>query len=310
MVVSLGFGLIAAIGISQVMGTGTGSNKPEIQMGPVLVATIDLKHGTELTEENIKIENWPLDIIPEEACRSFEDISNKSITTRLSKSLPILRTDIVKSSDIGKVSIPAGFRVVAIKVQDDDTFSGLLQPGDHVDVIGVIQVRPEGAQETRTVSETFLKNIEVFSIGSNLSKGPRDGGSTSTIVGVLVNERQSEQIVLIQKVAQLKLVLRGEDAATEESGLDQEKFDSVFGNVTAENHGTKTIVGHENPQDSHTMRIYSGQSYESVKFVGDERVTPIENQTPALLEESDDHNDRNNSDEIDSGLEEDQYPGE
>ncbi len=310
MVVSLGFGLIAAIGISQVMGTGTGSNKPDIQMGSVLVATIDLKHGTELTEENIKIENWPLDIIPEEACRSFEEIENKSITTRLSKSLPILRTDIVKTSEIGKISIPAGFRVVAIKVQDDDTIDGLLQPGDHVDVIGVIQVRPEGAQETRTVSETFLKNIEVFSIGSKMSKGLRDGGTTSTIVGVLVNERQSEQIVLIQKVAQLKLVLRGEDASTEESGLDQEKFDSVFGNVAAENQGTKTIVGHENQQDSHIMRIYSGQSYESVKFVGDERVTPIENQTPALLEESDDHDDRNNSDEIDSGLEEDQYPGE
>ena len=57
MFVSLGFGLIAAIGIGQVMGKGgdTGEKAPE--MSPVLVAIDLVNMHTDLTEENVKIDH-------------------------------------------------------------------------------------------------------------------------------------------------------------------------------------------------------------------------------------------------------------
>ncbi len=77
MVVSLGFGLVAAIGISKVMGGSSGPDKPAVKTGPVLVATSQFDHGTLLTEENIKVEDWPLQIIPENAMTDIEDVKDR-----------------------------------------------------------------------------------------------------------------------------------------------------------------------------------------------------------------------------------------
>ncbi len=313
LVVSLGFGLVAAVGISKVMGRSGGGGKPRLEMGPVLVASVSMDHGTELTEENIKVENWPLQIIPEDAVTSMDEIKNMAITTRLSKGLAILRSDIVPKSEIRRISIPPGFKVVAIKVSADDTINGLLAPGDKVDVIGVVQVRDEDdPRRMRTISKTFLKNITVFSVNDNMRAGGQreiSGAKNNSIVGVLVNERQSEMIVLIQKVAQLKLVLRGDDFGPEEEGdiTSEEEFRGVFGLGSQSEGETKTMK--LDLAESHTMRIYSGGSYQTFKFRGNEPVDPPQDVNTSVSN-SDDQDDFNHNPEIESGLEEDQYPDE
>ena len=313
MIVSLGFGLIAAIGISQVMGKGNANAKPEIQMGPVVVALEELAHGDELTEENCKIENWPADIIPEEACRNMEELKGMAISHRLSKSLPVMRNDILKASDIGVVKIPAGYKVVAIKVGADDTLSGLLQPGHKVDVIGVVKVKGDNnnSNQTKTISETFLRNVEVFSVNDKTRiRGKGEGGADgSAVVGVLLKEQQAEQLVWIQKVARLKLVIRGEEEdGDEEAHLDQEKFDSIFGiaNTDLQDNGTQTVAAQDD-SENHTMKIYSGGGVTTMQFQGKDHVSTSV-QAPAG--DSAGSGNSSESNDIDSGLEEDQYPGE
>jgi len=313
MIVSLGFGLIAAIGISQVMGKGNANAKPEIKMGPVVVALDQLAHGDELTEENCKIENWPSDIIPEDACRSFDELKGMAIRHRLSKSLPVMRNDILKASEIGIVRVPAGYKVVAIKVGSDDTLSGLLQPGHKVDVIGVVKVKGDNntGTQSKTISETFLRNVEVFSVNDSThirSKG-EGGASGSAVVGVLLKEQQAEQLVWIQKVARLKLVIRGEEEdGDEEAHLDQEKFDSIFGiaNTDLQDNGTQTVTTKDDAEN-HTMRVYQGQTVQTMKFMGRDHISTSV-QAPAI--DSAGSGNSSESNDIDSGLEEDQYPGE
>ncbi len=273
MAVSLGFGLVAAIGISKVMGGSNVAKAPTPKTGPVLVAANQFDHGTPLTAENLKVEQWPLQIIPENAVTDLEEVKNMAITTRLSKGLAILKTDIVNKNEIRNLAIPPGFKVVAIKVAADDTFNGLLAPGDKVDVIGVVRVRDEtNSGKNTTVSETFLKNITVFSVNENMrAGGAREltGAKNNSIVSVLVNERQSEKIVLIQKVAQLKLVLRGdglEESATDEAVADS-KFESIFGVGRVIPEGSEQLVADANRE--HTMRIYHGSDRQTFKFKGD-----------------------------------------
>ena len=81
------------------------------------------------------------------------------IATRLSQSLPILMSDTISSKDYSDITIPNGYKLVAIKVSAEDSFNGLLQPGDKVDVIGIVTVREQGSRRARnkTVSETFLE---------------------------------------------------------------------------------------------------------------------------------------------------------
>ena len=160
MVLSMGFGLIAAIGISQVMGRSS-SAQPAVKMGSVLVAADDVDIHQKLTEENVKIENWPANIIPEDAITSLEEITETKqiVLSRLSKGMPIVQSQCITEKEHinnGK-QIPEGFKVVAIKVSGDDTISGLLKPGDKVDVIGFFKKKVNG--ETQTVSKLSLIHI-------------------------------------------------------------------------------------------------------------------------------------------------------
>jgi pilus assembly protein CpaB len=327
MVVSLGFGLIAAIGISQVMGKGGKAADQNVQRKPIVVSTTDLTHGTELTKENVKVENWPAELIPEGAVTKLELVENMAITVRLSKGLPIMSGDILPKSEIGKINIPRGFKLCAIPVAADDTMTGLLQPGDHVDVIGVVDVRRPENNQSQTISKTFLKNIEVFSVNDSIrNAGPRKAGSTgNSIVGLLVTEQQSEIIVLVQKVARLKLVLRGE-AVGEEENVYIDPNGDIIGQIflgvdrnAAEHKDTKTIGMGDSFVDNFATIVYNGaESFETVKFVGGKRKeeawaspkTETESSDSDEESETADQEDYEHSNEIDSGLEEDQYPGE
>ena len=223
MILSMGFGLIAAIGISQVMGRNNGPVVAAPKMGPVLVAADSLDHKTLLNEENVRIENWPIEIIPEAAATSIEQITDMAIKTRMSKGLPIMMNDLVHKNEVSRLNIPDGYKVVAIKVSEDDTIAGLLNPGDRVDVIGLFKTTSRTG-EKRSFSKTFLKGLRVFSVNSQMTAntGSRSESSTrgNAIVGVLVTEKQSEAIVYVQKTGTLKLVLRGDELEVDNNDED------------------------------------------------------------------------------------------
>ena len=318
MTLSLGCGLVAALAITQVMAKNKRPNEPKVKMGQVVVATEHLGHKAQLNEENVRVENWPEGIIPENAVRTIEAIKDQAIMTRLSKGLPILKTDIVHKNDAMGIDIPPGFKVVAIKVAADDTIAGLLRPGDRVDVIGLFKNRERGNSET--ISRTFLKGLQVFSVNSSMkatSSDRQEGGSKgNAIVGVLVNEKQSEDIVYVQKTGSLKLVLRG-DEPTEQELADVEGVlnDALYGTAkqTAKSSEKKP------KQEYEKMVIWVGQDYETVTFEPG-RVPQAAFATGTLPEGSSSRSDSMSkeessedsdvSEDISYELEEDQYPAE
>ncbi len=336
MIVSLGFGLIAAVGISQVMGKNN-SSEPALKTAPVLVATDHLKTHTILTEENVKVVKWPITIIPEGAATSLEEIQNKAIGGRLSKDMPIMIGDLVNKSDIGGLTIPPGKIAVAIKVAADDTLSGLLRPGDKVNVIGVFRIRQDGRNVV--TSSTILKNVEVYAVdGGTKNIGAREGGAkSSAVVAVLVSPRQAEILTLVQKEAHLKLALRG-NADDDESVVDGEKLVAqVFGSLDKKKDVENGEEGDEdgdrkqgslggylkgmvgNMKQPERMRVWSGFSPETFTF-GVNGEVPVSDRAPAVPpsnpedrpdeRDAEGYDDNTRSDENDRGLEQDQYPGE
>jgi pilus assembly protein CpaB len=225
MVLSLGFGLVAAIGINQVMKSNRADAQPVQAMGPVLVAADHMDLNTILTEDNVKIENWPAQIIPPEALTKIEEIAEMSTTVRMSQGMPIVRPNVQHKNQRTVIQIPEGYKVVAIKVSSDQTFSGLLNPGDKVDIIGIFKKRNRRTNQMETVSTTFLKALKVFATGNKLKSGNRGENTTgSTIVSVLVTEKQSEQLVFAQSTGQIKIVLRGDDLKDGEGNTDIKKL--------------------------------------------------------------------------------------
>lgn len=235
MVVSLFFGLIAAVGISRVMGRNASvETNPKSKLVPVVVATEFLDHDTQLTEKNCKIENWPAEIVPENSATSLEQVSLKAVTVRVNKGVPISMNDVIDITQISTLMIPPGFCLQGVKVSEEDVLNGLIQPGDHVDLIGFFEKQNSKGERDMRIT-TFMKNVKVFSVDgvTRRESGPRksEGSSGEKILGLLVTLKQAEQIVLVQRVATLRVVLRdgtgdhSQDQALSNSG--EVDFDAI-----------------------------------------------------------------------------------
>ena len=332
MVLSMGFGLVAAIGISQVLGQKSANAEPEKAMGPVIVAAVDLDPNTRLTEENVKIENWPLNIIPDDAATSLEDVEDMVNRNRLGKGMPINLSVIVNEKSVASLSIPSDMKVVAIKVPSDDLFGGLLSPGDKVDVIGLFAKRDKkNANRINQTSKTFLRGLQVFSINNSMKsvetrEDSPTAGTNSAVVGVLATEEQAEAIYYVLKTAQIKLTLRGEEATNDD---DIESLDQIMGwdlidedeEDTQSNENIVTVAESDvlnEEQIPPSMTIWSGNSPENYTFTPGllpQSTIPDINMAPIVPVNSDDINDDDEADsdgsnEIDRNLEEDQYQGE
>lgn len=331
MILSMGFGLIAAIGISQVMGRSKANATPITEMGPVLVAADHLDMREDLTVDNVKIENWPVNIIPEDAATNIEEIEEMVVLTRLSKGMPIVKSTIINKKEAGTISIPEGFKVVAVKVSGDSNIGGLLEPGDKVDVIGLFK-RRNNLGQTQQTTRTFLKALRVFSVNNQMTAREdrqQNSSSGSAIVGVLVTEKQSEEIYYVQRTGEIKLVLRGDHVASDDEVEDLSDIIEGWDNIgdveeevqTASDDSSSTYFpkfNMGNKTQAVSMTVWHADSPEVVTFQpgqlpSNANTAPNPNYRDSSYDEDGDEADEVDSagsDDVDRGFEQDQYPGE
>ena len=271
----LGFGALAAVAATQVLGNRGNAEAPVVETVAVVLANDHLDIKSALTAENCRVENWPSKLVPEDAITDIALLENKFNKFRLSKNMPITVEQVAGIDFFERDVIPPGHKVVAVKVNEDDTISGLLKPGQQVDIIGVFELPKErGSNRRLKTAQTFLKGIRVYSID-----GDRDGTADKqsggrrgdSVVGVLVTEKQSEQIVLVQKVGDLKLVLRGEVYDEEEEEVAD--FETLFPGISGGSRPSQenvafTSQSSQQPQQNigFQMRIWQGLEGEVHNF--------------------------------------------
>ena len=302
LVLSIGFGIVAAIGISQVMKNQTIAEDKSEARGPVLLATAPLDMRTLLTEENVKIENWPISIIPPDAVTSLEEVTDMVTLSRLSNGMPIVKTAIQHKLLSTKEPVPEGMNVVAVRLPADSTLCDLLEPGNKVDVIGVFKNRDRDSNHTTTTSRTFLKALQVYSIGNKTRAGNKEksGRSSGTsIVGLLANQKQSEALVFVQDTGSIKLVLRGDD---------KENDGTVEGLEDLEKELLAVEDKVEPEVDMGKVQVWMGPAMETTEF--DKDGSPKGGYPDRKMSNSNGREDSSDRDDNDRGIDDDQYRGE
>jgi pilus assembly protein CpaB len=122
---------------------------------------------------------------------------------------PIRRGNIVKPGDRDflQVVLTPGARAIAIPVTTSGASTGLLFPGDRVDVILTQNFKGESAVITRrSVSETVVENLRVLAIDTLDAKAP--SGSFGRTVTLEVTPQQAEKINVATELGKLSLTLR------------------------------------------------------------------------------------------------------
>ena len=164
LMLALGCGVVASIGITQVMAKrGAEPAQPEVET--ILVAVSDIPMGDPVSPQMVKPEEWPKDKVPKVALKTLEEIENRRPKSRIFAGWPIQDNQLLGKGVLDQGasdSIPKGMRVIAVKVDLVSGSASLIRPGDRVDVL--VHLRQGGGDLTRTMAKTILQDIKVFAV--------------------------------------------------------------------------------------------------------------------------------------------------
>lgn len=220
--IALGCGLIASIGISQVVEK-SGDGEDEVLTSPIYVAMAEINIAEEFGPQNIKLEEWPIDKIPDGAVTEAEELEGMCPTTRLYAGEPILLFKIASRDEMRTRAnrIKPGYRVMSVRVSLDTGVSNMVSPGDKVDVLVFI------AETGNARTEVILTNVEVFAINDQVERAiDADGTSTQAqTVSLLVTPEQAKKLMLYTHIGRLSFSLRSPED-DEALVVDEPKIDN------------------------------------------------------------------------------------
>ena len=226
--IALVCGLVASIGISQVMDSNSSDEVPAVETEEVYVAVADIDIDEQLTSENVKLEGWPAGKVPENAARSFEDIEGMYPNMRFVEGEPILLTKVRNSHQSPVIHIEKGYRVIPIEVRRDTISDGLINPGDRVDIVGYFRASQEIPQ---TMTRKILRNVRLFAVNSETERtGVDDQGNQANVqtVSLLIPDSQVNKLLLAMELGTLRMTLRRPDEDDAEITTDDATVDMLF----------------------------------------------------------------------------------
>ncbi|PHS16956.1 MAG: Flp pilus assembly protein CpaB [Blastopirellula sp.] len=208
-VIASGCGLVASVGITQVLDSKNTKQVPAVEMVKIFVAIEDIDINESLTAEMVKLEEWPKDRVPEGALSKIEDVELHLARDRIYTGAPIFSRNLFGSDEDRGASklIPTGYRSIAVRVTAESAASGLILPGDRVDVLIYLKSLP-GTK--KAITRTFLKNVRVFAVNEQVTRDSGDGGNSiaAKTVSLLVIPSQVEVLTLASQIGTLSLSLR------------------------------------------------------------------------------------------------------
>ena len=222
---ALGCGLVAAMGISQVMDARS-QVESDGERQPVFVAMTDIRPNEELTAQNVKLEEWPKKIIPQGALTKLEEVEGKRTRLKLYAGEPILASKLLGADDmIGAAKdIPPGYRVAYVKVDPVSGSSNLVLPGDRVDVL---VFRHPNNDSSATAAKIVLQDIKVFAVDTQTeteftaNKDEQTEPLTAKTISLLVTPQQAVILHAASEIGgSVRLVLRNpeDDAQVADQG--------------------------------------------------------------------------------------------
>jgi len=200
--------------------TSTESAPIAVNTVPVLIADENLEFGDVLSRANVRVANYPEDLVPHGSFETveilFDGVDERVVLSALSLNEPILQNKV--SGLNGKASLSArirtGYRAVSVRVNEVSGVAGFVVPGDVVDVIFTREERASNGAASkegevpRYISDVILQNITVLGVDQNQSKSTSDANVAGTVT-LEVTNLDGQALNLAMQNGSLSLSLRG-----------------------------------------------------------------------------------------------------
>ncbi|MCG8451033.1 MAG: Flp pilus assembly protein CpaB [Pirellulales bacterium] len=210
---ALGCGLVASIGISQVLDSNN-KNQTAVESVPIYVALQNINLGDPVDDTMVSLQEWPKDKVPVGAITKWEDIEDRRPRTTIFQGEPLMDGKFLEKGQTQDPisSIPEGMRLKTVSVDARRSAAGLLSPGDRVDVQIFVQ-RNEREGIRHPFTKIILQNIRVFAVDQAVQRSA-DGTEARTVaktVSLVVTPEQANKMLTAENLGEISLIPRHPD---------------------------------------------------------------------------------------------------
>jgi pilus assembly protein CpaB len=223
--------MLAVVWLRQPQTTGTQATAPVLPTREALVAARPIPAGTLLRLEDMAWGEVPAaEVLATNILRGTASETDfvGSVTRRAFRERePLAASALVKPGDRDFLvaALAPGSRAISIAVDAAQSESGLMLPGDRVDVVLTQTFNTPGTADPRlrSVSETVLHDLRIIAVDQTLNPNakpaePRLGAGAADFrlpktITLEVTEQQAEMLLVADQLGKVQLTLRGQQAA-------------------------------------------------------------------------------------------------
>ncbi len=222
LIIGIASGVVAIVLIQLYLAAFRHAVYSELETVDVLIAKADIKPGTVITPDHLTSVPQPKRYLSHNTIlqKNEDAVVGHRAVMQIEKGEPLQWTMLGAARGSGFTSlIKEGERAISIAVDNQTSVSGLIRPGDHVDILGTFSLPgPGGAMRLATI--TLLQNVTVLATGGIWGRGLQESEPYSyhglTLAVSLV---EAELLTFASERARLNFVLRNVDNIRTEEDL-------------------------------------------------------------------------------------------
>jgi pilus assembly protein CpaB len=214
-------GTLAALGthgyIDRALAEERDRLQPDIAMVGVVVARRDLQRGDPVSAETMAVRQIPSDLAPSSGIspERFESYIGSTLTLSVRSGEPLL-TVAIAGSDAAHFSqrLRTGFRAITIAVDEVNALSGMLQPGDRIDLMltaRAADARNDGHDQTIVL----MQDVLILATGRQVHPDLRGDAESSKsqerqfgAITIEVDPDRAQRLIVAQRSGRITAILR------------------------------------------------------------------------------------------------------
>ena len=175
----------------------------------VVVASSNLRTGSSLSADTVSLREMPRAFLHSDAIPADEwtEVSGRVLAQPVRRGEPVLRSHLAQDPGAGFSSqLAEGMRALTFPVDDEASISGMLAPGDRIDIFFTTSAANE------SLTQPLLLNIPVIATGARTATNAahfadRRSGQFNTVT-VSVPPADAAKITLAQDAGKITIALR------------------------------------------------------------------------------------------------------
>ncbi|QSQ45496.1 Flp pilus assembly protein CpaB [Xanthomonas translucens pv. translucens] len=212
-------GLAAFIAVSYIRTTVAERTQDNRPMVDVAVPVNDLPQGTILQGSDLALRTVPAEFAPADAVTpdNHAQFEGRMLRAPARGGAPLSASALVPLYDQFSRLIPKGKVAYTMSVDENNSISGMIAPGDLIDLFFVKDATTGGSGGAGTGAQVFplLQKIKVLAAGSRIGEAPtpKEGEESNTSTGfssvtLELDQYQAKQLAVASKVGAVRVLLR------------------------------------------------------------------------------------------------------